>query len=104
MLFNKRLYTVGGIKVDAGGGVSIATGDISQIYVLRASATQKNLGAVTAWRLDGRNAANLTLATQFELRPNDIVFIAEQPVTRWHRVIEQLTPSLLSLSGSTTIN
>ncbi len=89
---------------DAGGGVSIATGDISQIYVLRASATQKNLGAVTAWRLDGRNAANLTLATRFELRPNDIVFIAEQPVTRWHRVIEQLTPSLLSLSGSTTIN
>lgn len=88
---------------DAGGGVSIATGDISQIYVLRASDIQQNPGAVTAWRLDGRNAANLTLATRFELRPNDIVFIAEQPVTRWHRVIEQLTPSLLSLSGTTTI-
>lgn len=59
---------------DAGGGIPIETGDVSQIYVLRASDDPQNLGAVTAWRLDARNAANFTLAARFEMRPNDIVF------------------------------
>lgn len=89
---------------DGGEGVPVATGDISQIYVLRASTDPHDGGAVTAWQLDVRNAANLTLATRFELRPDDIIFVAEQPVTRWNRVIEQLTPSLFSISGTSTIN
>ena len=36
------------------------------------------------------------LATRFELRPDDVIFIAEQPVTRWNRVIQQITPSLIT--------
>lgn len=79
---------------DAGSGVPLETGDISQIYVLRTGD-----GQTIAWHLDARNAANLTLATQFELRPNDIVFIGEQPVTRWGRVVEQLTPSLITAAA-----
>ena len=82
----------------AGDGVLVRTGDISQIYVLRGSTDPRELGAVTAWHLDARNAANLTFATRFELRPDDIVFVAEQPVTRWNRVIQQITPSLLTTS------
>ena len=83
---------------DAGGGIPIETGDVSQIYVLRASDNPQDLGAVTAWRLDARNAANFTLAARFEMRPNDIVFVAEQPVTRWARVVRQITPSLITTS------
>lgn len=82
----------------AGDGVLVRTGDISEIYVMRGSRDPRNSGAVTAWRLDARNAANLTLATRFELRPDDIIFVAEQPVTRWNRVIQQITPSLLTTS------
>ncbi|MEE3317405.1 MAG: hypothetical protein VX202_06545, partial [Pseudomonadota bacterium] len=26
---------------------------------------------------------------------NDVIFVAEQPVTRWGRVIDQITPSLI---------
>lgn len=82
-------------------GVATATGNPGQIYVLRQSQDPREIGAVTAWRLDGRNAANMLLATRFELRPNDVVFIAEQPVTRWNRVINQITPSVITLSAQT---
>ncbi len=78
------------------GGFETETGNPSQIYVLRGSGDPREFGAVTAWNLDARNAANLILATRMELRPNDIVFIAEQPVTRWNRVITQITPSLIT--------
>lgn len=81
---------------DAGGGVPTRTGDVSQIYILRASTDPREFGAVTAWHLDATNAANFTLATRFELRPDDVVFVAEQPVTRWNRVIQQITPSLIN--------
>lgn len=77
-------------------GVSEATGNPSQIYVLRASTDPREFGAVTAWHLDASNAANFVLATRLELRPDDVIFVAEQPVTRWNRVVQQIVPSLLS--------
>ena len=78
------------------GGFDTETGNPSQIYVLRGSDDPREFGAVTAWNLDARNATNLILATRMELRPNDVIFIAEQPVTRWNRVITQITPSLIN--------
>ncbi len=89
---------------DGGAGVPVETGDVSQIYVLRASPDPREFGAVTAWHLDARNAANFTLATRFELRPDDVIFVAEQPVTRWSRVIQQITPSLLNTTVSAAAN
>jgi polysaccharide export outer membrane protein len=79
-----------------GGGIAKETGDASEVYVLRASSDVRELGAVTAWHLDVRNAANLPLAARFELRPYDVVFIAENPVTRWGRIVNQITPSLIT--------
>ena len=81
---------------DSGQGVPTEFGNVSQIYVLRGSSDPREFGAVTAWRLDATNAANLMLATRFELRPDDVVFVAEQPVTRWNRVLDQLVPSLIN--------
>lgn len=81
---------------DGGSGIAKKTGDVSQIYVLRASEDPREFGAVTAWHLNARNAAQLVLATKFELRPDDMIFIAENPVTKWSRTIDQITPSLIS--------
>jgi polysaccharide export outer membrane protein len=86
------------------GGVASTTGDISQIYVLRASADPREFGAVTAWHLDTRNAANLALATRFELRPDDIIFIAQQPVTKWSRSVSQIIPQVLSAGNTLSGN
>ncbi|MBP1804828.1 polysaccharide biosynthesis/export family protein [Rubellimicrobium aerolatum] len=79
------------------GGFETETGNPSQIYVLRATPGEED---VTAWHLDARSAANLTLATRFELRPNDIVFIEEQPITRWNRAFQQFFPSLVTTASS----
>ena len=86
------------------GGVASTTGDISQIYVLRASADPREFGAVTAWHLDTRNAANLALATRFELRPDDIIFIAQQPVTKWSRSVSQIIPQVLAAGNTLSGN
>jgi len=82
-----------------GGGVPNQTASARNIYVLRGSADPREFGSVTAWQLDTRNAANMLLATRFELRPNDVVFIAEQPVTRWSRVVSQVTPTIINLGA-----
>ena len=81
----------------AEGGFETETGNPGQIYILRGNESGSR---ITAWQLDARNAAALVLATRMELRPNDIIFIAEQPVTRWNRVVQQIVPSLIN----TTVN
>ena len=78
------------------GGALTEFANPSQIYVLRASPNPADFGAVTAWHIDARNAVNFLLATKMELRPNDIIFIAEQPITRWGRVVKQIVPSLIT--------
>ena len=78
------------------GGFSTNTANPGQIYLLRGSPDPRDFGALTAWHLDARNAANLVFAARMELRPNDIIFVAEQPVTKWNRTISQITPSLFT--------
>lgn len=80
-----------------GGGVTVKTGNPRQVYVLRGSPDPREFGALTAWHVDGGSAAGLMLATRLELRPDDVIFVAEQPITRWNRVIDQLTPSLITV-------
>ncbi|NRP26084.1 hypothetical protein XMM379_002790 [Aliiroseovarius sp. xm-m-379] len=84
-------------------GLSIKTADPRHVYVLRGSHDPMEFNALTAWQLDLRNAANLALAARFELRPNDVIFVAEQPVTRWSRTIDQISPSLISI-GANAVN
>lgn len=74
------------------GGYDQITGDSSQIYVLRGTPNASD--KVTAWHLDATSAANFVLATRFELRPSDVVFVSQQPVTRWNRAIAQMLPTL----------
>ena len=89
---------------DEGGGVPSRTGNLSQIYVLRGSSDPREFSGVTAWHLDASNAANIFLATQLELRPNDVVFVAEQPVTRWNRALTQIGPSLVNSTVAGAVN
>ncbi|PTQ66234.1 polysaccharide biosynthesis/export family protein [Celeribacter persicus] len=88
---------------EGGKGLAIQTADARHIYVLRGSDDPMEFDALTAWQLNTKNAAALALATRFELRPNDIIFVAEQPVTKWNRTISQITPSLIT-SGIAAVN
>lgn len=81
----------------SGGGVAARTGNPGQIYVLRGSPDPRDFGGVTALHLDATTATGMMLATRLELRPDDVIFVAEQPVTRWNRVIDQISPSLIAI-------
>ena len=76
-----------------GGGMSTREADLAQIYVLRA---QVITNVMTAYHLDARAVTNFAAATRFQMRPNDIVFVTEQKVTQWNRVMQQIVPSLLT--------
>ena len=78
------------------GGFPTMTGNAKNIYVLRPSEDPAEFNAVTAWHLKARNTVNMTLATKFEMRPGDIVFVEEQPITKWNRAVQQFVPSLLT--------
>jgi len=81
-------------------GLAINVSDYSAIYVLRQGVNGSPAGAVTAYHLNAANVANLATAAMFEMRPNDIVFVSEQPVTAWARVVNQLVPTLISQAVS----
>jgi polysaccharide export outer membrane protein len=84
------------------GGIDMKTSDYAEIYVLRRSIRPEEAGGVTAYHLDASNAAALTEAAVFELRPNDVVFVAEQPITTWNRVLVQLTPQFFLQAAQTS--
>lgn len=90
MPYNQQV-TLADVLYD-GGGFNTATGNAREIYVLRASANPAEFGAVTAWHLNATNAVTLSLATKFEMRPDDIVFIEAQPITVWNRALSQAIP------------
>jgi len=76
------------------GGADIRFADYGEVYVLRTDPDPQRAGALTAYHLDAENAANFAVATQLQMRPNDVVFVAEQPVTSWNRVLSQILPQL----------
>lgn len=82
-----------------GGGFNLKTANISQVYVLRHSDLS---GRINAYHLDAKNIGSIVVAADFYMRPDDFVFIAEQPITRWHRAIQQSVPSLVGTINNIT--
>lgn len=85
------------------GGFDNTTGDPTEIYVMRSSGDPSKVGEIVAYHLNAGNAANMILATKFEMRPNDIIFIEEQPITKWGRALQQAFPALLGAAGRAAV-
>ena len=64
------------------------TSDFSQIYVLRKSKTD-----FYAYHLDITNPARVSLSSEFEMRPDDIIFVATQPLSLYSRTLSQILGS-----------
>jgi len=77
------------------GGVPYTTADMAEIFILRSSGNKLGEGMIV-YHLDAGNVVNLVLAIEMELRPNDIVFVSAQPITKWDRSVEQIFPSLIT--------
>lgn len=74
------------------GGVSQVTGDASEIYVIRRDA---DAALPVVYHLDSKSPSAMSLASGFQLRADDVVYVGAPGVIRWDRFI---TP----LVGSTT--
>ncbi|WNC69641.1 polysaccharide export protein [Thalassotalea nanhaiensis] len=77
------------------GGFNEMTADASGIFILRASTDENKIADV--YQLDASNAAALILATQFQLKPLDLVYVTSAPIARWNKVISLLLPTVRGL-------
>ena len=79
------------------GGFTELTADASGIFVLRASNNPNKIADV--YQLDASNAIALILATQFHLKPMDLVYVTSAPIARWNKVISLLLPTVRGLDN-----
>ena len=83
----------------SGNVLNNTTSDFSQIYVLR---EKKNV--FNAYHLDITDPTRVSLASKFEMRPDDIVFVATQPLSLYSRTLSQMLGSTgLTLQARDTI-
>ncbi len=74
------------------GGINLTTSNPTRIFVFRGAYTQPQV----FW-LNARSPEAMLLATQFELRPQDVVYVASTGLADWNRVINQILPTVQTL-------
>ena len=72
----------------SGTVLNSVTSDFSQIYVLR-----KKKKSFQAFHLDITDPTRVSLSNLFEMRPDDIVFVATQPLSLYSRTLSQILGS-----------
>jgi polysaccharide export outer membrane protein len=98
-LMVKRRMTLAEAIADSGGFDPIAA-NVGRVYVIRG-----DFNAPGIYRLDASSADALVLATQFQLAPRDVVYVATYELTRWNRVISQIAPTVQMLyEGAVTVD
>ena len=73
------------------GVLSSSSAKRSEVYLLRGNSP------VTAFHLDAQNPTRLIVADAMELRPNDILYVAEQPIISFNRTLATVIPLRLLL-------
>lgn len=74
------------------GGPAPTSASGKEVYVIRGVdnlATEK----ATVYQLNAESPSALILANQFEMQPQDVVFVGAAGITRWNRFVSQLFPS-----------
>jgi len=76
----------------AAGGLDLTTANASRIFVFRGAYSKPKI----FW-LDAHSPASMLLATQFTLKPQDVVFVATAGISTWNRIISQILPTVQTL-------
>ncbi len=83
----------------SGKVLNSTTSDFSQIYVIR-----KKKKSFQAFHLDITDPTRVSLSNLFEMRPDDIVFVATQPLSLYSRTLSQILGSTgLTIQARDTI-
>jgi len=75
------------------GGINENTANSNGIFVLRKK-PQDDKVLADVFQLYAKNATAFILADQFQLQPNDIIYVTAAPIARWNRLISQLIPTI----------
>ena len=70
-------------------GLNALSGSRNKIYVVR---TTKESQQTYIYHLDLTSIADFSLATQFKMQSNDVVYVDMSGLARWQRVINQVLP------------
>ena len=78
--------TLADVLFTSGGPLSESKAKRSEVYLLRGS------NPVVAYHLDAQSPTRLIVADDMELRPNDILYVAEQPIISFNRALATIVP------------
>ena len=78
--------TLADVLFTSGGALSVSSAKRSEVYLLRGSSP------VVAYHLDAQSPTRLIVADAMELRPNDILYVAEQPIMSFNRTLATILP------------
>lgn len=78
--------TLADVLFATGGVLSSSSAKRSEVYLLR------GINPVVAYHLDAQNPTRLIVADAMELRPNDILYVAEQPIASFNRTLATIVP------------
>ena len=78
--------TLADILFTSNGVLGSSSAKRSEVYLLRGS------NPVVAYHLDAQNPTRLIVADAMELRPNDILYVAEQPIVSFNRALGTIAP------------
>ncbi|WP_242360378.1 polysaccharide export protein [Anaeromyxobacter sp. SG17] len=70
-------------------GFSAVSSNPGEVYVFRG-----RYDAPRVYRLNASSADAMLLATQFQLEPLDVVYVAPYGLTNWNRVVTQILPTI----------
>ena len=71
------------------GGFDPIAANAGKIYVIRGDYDAPNI-----FHLDASSPDALLLATAFQLKPRDVVFVSTYRLTQWNRVMSQILPTV----------
>ena len=78
--------TLADVLFTSGGPLSKSSAKRSEVYLLRGN------NPVVAFHLDAQSPTRLIVADAMELRPNDILYVAEQPIMSFNRTLATIVP------------
>ena len=82
-------------------GVNNNIANAKGVFVIRAEAGMPNNKIGRIYQLDLSDASAHVMGTQFQLQPNDVVYVTAAPVARWNRVMSNVFPSVSNLLSIT---